>query len=216
VTPLALRTARSTVYWALKRWIGEGLAGPDDRPNAGGGVWKADLKVYAAVRRIQENPGLGAFRVRAALPRRGARGAEGGAPPAGGRRPGVLRRTLHARAGPSGLRCLAALEGLRRGGLAGRQAALWLRERTLTLEHAGEPLSRYAVEFSSGTQKPRAIARAVLFGTAIPLPQPRLFRLESLGEGGWLKALRLEDYAPRRSKPGSLQQALFPYHEAWG
>jgi hypothetical protein len=79
--------------------------------------------------------------------------------------------------------------------------AVIFRERTLTLEHAGEPLSRYAVEFSSGTQKPRAIARAVLFGTAIPLPQPRLFRLESLGEGGWLKALRLEDYAPRRSKP---------------
>jgi hypothetical protein len=27
---------------------------------------------------------------------------------------------------------------------------------------------------------------------------------------------RLEDSAPRRTQPGSLQQALFPYHEAWG
>lgn len=29
--------------------------------------------------------------------------------------------------------------------LAGREAALWLRERTLTVEHAGEPLSRYVI-----------------------------------------------------------------------
>ena len=36
------------------------------------------------------------------------------------------------------------------------------------------------------------------------------------GDGGWLKTLRLEDYAPRRLRPESLQQALFPYHEAWG
>ena len=100
--------------------------------------------------------------------------------------------------------------------LAGREAALWLREKTLTVEFGGEPLSRYAVEFAAGTGKPRAIARPVLFGTAIPLPQPRLFRLGSLGEGGWLKTLRLKDYAPRRARPGSLQQALFPYHEAWG
>ena len=65
--------------------------------------------------------------------------------------------------------------------LADRGAALWLREKTLTVEHAGEPLSRYAVEFSAGSEKPRAIARPVLFGTALMLPQPRLFRLESLG-----------------------------------
>jgi hypothetical protein len=101
-------------------------------------------------------------------------------------------------------------------GLAGREAALWLREKTLTVEHAGEPLSRYAVEFSAGTGKPRAVARPVLFGTTIPLPQPRLFGLDSLGHGGWLKYLRLEDYAARRTRPRSLQQALFPYHEAWG
>jgi putative transposase len=101
-------------------------------------------------------------------------------------------------------------------GLAGREAALWLRERTLTVEHSGEPLSRFAVEFSVGTKKPRAVGRPVLFGSAMPPSQPRLFRLESLGDGGWLKTLRLEDYAPRRLRPESLQQALFPYHEAWG
>src|ERR671917_1953286 len=31
-----------------------------------------------------------------------------------------------------------------------------------------------------------------------------------------LKTLRLADYAPRKARPGSLQQSLFPYHEAWG
>jgi hypothetical protein len=56
----------------------------------------------------------------------------------------------------------------------------------------------------------------VLFGAAIPLRQPRLFRLESLGEGGWLKPLRLEDYVPKRARPQALQQALFLCHEAWG
>ena len=33
---------------------------------------------------------------------------------------------------------------------------------------------------------------------------------------GWLKVLRLVDYAPRRVRPMALQQVLFPYHEAWG
>jgi hypothetical protein len=60
------------------------------------------------------------------------------------------------------------------------------------------------------------IARPVLFGTAMALAQPRLFGLEVLGEGRWLKALKLEDYAPRKARPGSLQQSLFPYHETWG
>ena len=39
--------------------------------------------------------------------------------------------------------------------------------------------------------------------------------LLALGEGGWLKAMRLEGYAPRRPRgPLALQQALFPYAEA--
>lgn len=45
--------------------------------------------------------------------------------------------------------------------------------------------------------------------------QQRLFALDSLGEGGRLKAVRLEDYAPRSpGRPKALQQALFPYAEA--
>ena len=101
-------------------------------------------------------------------------------------------------------------------GLAGREAVLWLRDKTLTIEHGGEPLSRYEVEFVAGTEKPRSLARPMLFESTAALAQRRLFGLDSLGESGWLKTLRLDDYAPRRLRPGSLQQALFPYHEAWG
>lgn len=89
--------------------------------------------------------------------------------------------------------------------------------KTLTVEHRGEPLSRYDVEFMPGTEKPRAPTRPVLFETTIALAQRQLFGLNSPGEPGWPKALRLDDYAPRRrSRPGSMQQALFAYHEGWG
>jgi hypothetical protein len=46
-------------------------------------------------------------------------------------------------------------------------------------------------------------------------PQPKLFRLDALDEEGWLKVLRLEEYAPRRPlRQLALQQALFSYKEA--
>jgi hypothetical protein len=78
-------------------------------------------------------------------------------------------------------------------------------------------LSRYEVEFLPGAEKPRSLARPLLFETTVMLTQPKLFGLASLGESGWLRALKLEDYAPRRrSRPDSLQQVLFAYHEGWG
>lgn len=44
----------------------------------------------------------------------------------------------------------------------------------------------------------------------------KLFALdETLGEGGWLKALGLEGYVARsREKPEALQQVLFTYLKA--
>lgn len=103
--------------------------------------------------------------------------------------------------------------------LAGREAALWLAAESLTVEHAGEPLSRYEVRVEATTGELRSVARPRLFETSHQKsrPQQRLFALDSLGEAGWLKAMRLEGYAPRSpGRPASLalQQALFFYAEA--
>ena len=100
--------------------------------------------------------------------------------------------------------------------LAGREAALWLAAESLTLEHAGEPFSRYEVWVEADTGQLRSVGRPKLFGTSVAVAQPRLFGLEALGETGWLKALKLEGYAPRkRGPPQSLQGALFPFSVGW-
>jgi putative transposase len=101
--------------------------------------------------------------------------------------------------------------------LAGSEAALWLAAESLTLEHGGEPLSRYDVKLVAATGELRTVARPRLFETSrLPsYPQLRLFALNTLGEAGWLKAMRLAGYAPRGpERPRVLQQALFPYAEA--
>lgn len=59
-----LKTSKPTVYRALRKWIKEGVEGLDDKK---GGVRKVELKAIEAVRRLQKNPNLGAFRVHAAL-----------------------------------------------------------------------------------------------------------------------------------------------------
>ncbi len=55
-----------------------------------------------------------------------------------------------------------------------------------------------------------------LFETSIIVPQLRLFDLgEVLGEEGWMKVLKLDEYTPRRPRrPDKLQQVLFSYTEA--
>ena len=99
--------------------------------------------------------------------------------------------------------------------LAGREAALWLAE-SLTVEHAGEPLSRYEVSVEEHAGVLRSVGRPRLFETSAVVAQPRLFGLDALGEGGWLKALKLEGYAPRRpGPPQGLQGALFPFSVGW-
>jgi hypothetical protein len=102
--------------------------------------------------------------------------------------------------------------------LAGREAALWLAAESLTVEHGGEPLSRYEVRVEPGTGELRSVARPRLFefSHGRDRPQRRLFALDSLGEGGWLKALRLSGYAPRRpARPQALQEVLFPFSVGW-
>jgi putative transposase len=103
--------------------------------------------------------------------------------------------------------------------LAGREAALWLAAESLTVEHAGEPLSSYRVKVEPNTGELRSVARPRLFENSHGLnrPQRRLFALDALGEGGWLKAMSLEGYAPRRpGPPRALQEALFPFSVGWG
>ena len=103
-------------------------------------------------------------------------------------------------------------------GLARCEVAVWLGTDGLSVEYAGQTLSRYDVSLSSREAKLEDVTNPHLFATGYrrSRPQLRLFGLEeALGAGGWLKMLRLGGYAPRaRRRPEALQQALFPYLEA--
>ncbi len=65
-----LQTSRRTVYDTLKRWADEGVAGLDEKPK-NKGVRKATLQVRNEIRKLQENPLLGEYRVHTALLRMG-------------------------------------------------------------------------------------------------------------------------------------------------
>ena len=104
-------------------------------------------------------------------------------------------------------------------GLAKREVALWLSNGALAVQHAGETLSRYEVEYKPSSRgqagKLIQVRRPEIFETSHRLPQPRLFGLEETLGDGWLKALKLEGYAPRSSSgPMALQEVLFPYLDA--
>jgi hypothetical protein len=106
-------------------------------------------------------------------------------------------------------------------GLAGREAEVWLLEKTLTVEHAGEPLSAYEIDYEAdggrgGSCRLLEVRRPTLFETPFASDQMRLFGLsETLGEDGWLRVLRLDDYAPRSSRRAEMfQQVLFAYTDA--
>ncbi len=67
-----LETSQPTVYEILRRWASEGEAGLEDRPRGRpAGVRKVDLRTYETVRKLQKNPGLGAYRMQAALEQMG-------------------------------------------------------------------------------------------------------------------------------------------------
>ncbi len=66
-----LQTSRHTIYDTLKRWADEGVAGLDARPKTNKGVRKATLQVRNEIRKLQENPLLGEYRVHTALLRMG-------------------------------------------------------------------------------------------------------------------------------------------------
>ncbi len=74
VTSIAayLQVTRHTVHDTLQRWIAEGLPGMADKSHARtDGVRTVDLPAIAAIKRLQENPELGAWRMHAALKQQG-------------------------------------------------------------------------------------------------------------------------------------------------
>jgi transposase len=66
-----LATSRHTIYDTLQRWTEEGARGLDAKPKTNKGVRKATLKVRNEIRKLQENPLLGEYRVHTALLRMG-------------------------------------------------------------------------------------------------------------------------------------------------
>ncbi len=66
-----LETTRPTIYSTLQRWTEEGVAGLEPKSRARKAPRKVTLKVTNEVRKLQENPLLGKWRVHAALLRMG-------------------------------------------------------------------------------------------------------------------------------------------------
>jgi len=103
-------------------------------------------------------------------------------------------------------------------GLARSQVALWLGAESLTAEFAGETLARYEVAYSpaagGSAGRLREVKNPRLFATRYHhSPQLRLFGLEDvLGEVGWLKTMRMKEYARGNTRQtGTLQGAMFSY-----
>lgn len=66
-----LQTTRTTIYETLRRWAEEGVAGLDAKPKTNKGVRKVTLRVRNEIRKLQDNPLLGEYRVHTALLRMG-------------------------------------------------------------------------------------------------------------------------------------------------
>ncbi len=92
-------------------------------------------------------------------------------------------------------------------GLAGERAAVWLYGENLTLEYADEPLSRYKVRYQPDKRNLLDVGDPRLYDTPHRSPQPPLWEL---GDGEWLKVVRLSGYAPRRKREMAAAQATLP------
>ena len=65
------RAFTTTIYTTLKRWADEGVAGLEDKSRARKAPRKATLPVRNEIRKLQENPLLGKWRMHTALLREG-------------------------------------------------------------------------------------------------------------------------------------------------
>jgi putative transposase len=66
-----LATSRHTIYDTLQRWMEEGVRGLEAKPKTNKGVRKVTLSVRNEIRKFQQNPLLGEYRVHTALLREG-------------------------------------------------------------------------------------------------------------------------------------------------
>jgi transposase len=226
-----LKTSRPTVYRTLNKWFTEGVLGLEDKPR--GGIWKTDLRAMNEVRKLQENPELGAFRISAALEQMGIYLS-----------PRTCGRILAVN------RELYGLEKPKRGPKEKKEMPFYSKKRheiwTVDIRYIGhnvteennlyaisvlenhsrallassisrgKDLTAYLSVLHSAVSRLREVKGPRLFTTRYAPLQLRLFELsDALGETGWLKALRMDEYAPRLSRAqGSAQQTLFPYAEA--
>jgi len=81
---------------------------------------------------------------------------------------------------------------------------VWVYETTLTIEFADEALAQYRVTYQPDKRHLAAVDEPRLFTTPHRSPQPTLW---PLGDGEWLKMLRVPAYAPRRPRVGQASQA---------
>ena len=97
-------------------------------------------------------------------------------------------------------------------GLAGERVAVWLYERTLTVEFADEALAQYTATYQPDKRHFMAMAESRLFETPHRSPQLPLWEL---GDGEWLKVLPVPTYAGREPRRASeRQERLFDAGEA--
>ena len=66
-----LEVNRKTIYSTLQRWAEEGVAGLEEKSRARKGPRKVTLRIQNEIRKLQENPLLGEWRMSAALSRMG-------------------------------------------------------------------------------------------------------------------------------------------------
>jgi putative transposase len=227
-----LRVGTSTVYRILRRWAEEGPEGLEDRRHGRPpGVRKVTLKAIEAIRRLQQNPHLGEFRIHAALAQIGLHLS-----PRTCGRVLALNRELYGLEKPKG----PAKEKREMPFAARRRHQFWsanvpyvandrvggrayvisvldnhsraISSRAPSLgRRTSPPTSRSSTRPSSATARPRLFENS----HGLNCPQQHLFALESLGEAGWLKALKLRGYVARGPRrPPALQRALFAYAEA--
>ncbi len=90
-------------------------------------------------------------------------------------------------------------------GLARRQAAVWLYGETLVLEFSDEPLAQYSVAYQPDRRHLKTVTPRQLFATQYRSPQLSLWEL---GEGEWLKVLRVEAMPGRKRRIVGVQQPL--------